>query len=383
MTNVSHALAGLSLSGKGSRPAQPRSTRHAPGFVCAYAARNNGETDSRTMLHRLRADFQLALVTLFGGCVIVGVAPFAAYRFAIGAQVPAAINASVVLLTWLIVSYAWRSGRTHGSSILLATMYSTVATTQTLILGAAALFWIFPTLLGNFLLVGRVLAATLSILAIVVVAWHADIFAESAERWAFVAGALVTCLLSFIFASRTRAQRHQLEVQATHDSLTGIPNRRAMEQELAFAVESMRRSGTTFGLILMDLDHFKRINDRFGHGEGDRVLVSFTRVVARNTRKVDRLFRFGGEEFVLLVSATTTASLRLTAEKLRECVEVELLYPDGVVTVSAGAVMLRAGEHWQDWLRRADTALYQAKNAGRNRVVVDDDPPAVPPSQAA
>ncbi|HRQ63669.1 MAG TPA: diguanylate cyclase [Xanthomonadaceae bacterium] len=333
------------------------------------------------MLHRLRTDFQLALVTLFGGCAMVGVAPFAVYRFAIGAEVPAAINAAVVLLTWLIVSYAWRSGRTRGSSILLALMYSTVVTTQTLILGVAALFWIFPTLLGNFLLVGRVLAATLSMVAIVIVAWYADVFAEPVERWAFVAGALVTCLLSFIFASRTRAQHQQLELQATHDALTGIPNRRAMEHELAFAAESMRRSGTAFGLILMDLDHFKRVNDRFGHGEGDRVLVSFTRVVARNTRKVDRLFRLGGEEFVLLVSATTPAGLRMTADKLRECVEVELLYPDGVVTVSAGAVMLRAGEHWQDWLRRADAALYRAKNGGRNRVVVDEDESAVEPPQ--
>jgi diguanylate cyclase (GGDEF)-like protein len=124
----------------------------------------------------------------------------------------------------------------------------------------------------------------------------------------------------------------------------------------------------------MDLDHFKQVNDRFGHHVGDQVLVAFAELIKRSSRKEDRLFRFGGEEFLLLLRDTEVNGLHTAAEHLLNRVAENLESPAGKVTVSIGGAMLRSGEHWESWLQRADECLYQAKSAGRNRVVIDTSP---------
>lgn len=173
---------------------------------------------------------------------------------------------------------------------------------------------------------------------------------------------------------RTRASMLlALETLATQDALTGVLNRRAMEQELQIAVEALRRDGSSFGLAMLDLDHFKRINDEHGHEAGDEVLIGFVGLVRHATRKVDRCFRFGGEEFVLLMPGIGSAALHGIDESLRIRIASELNYGGEPVTVSIGAAALRPGEDWQSWLARADAALYQAKHEGRNRTVIDTE----------
>jgi diguanylate cyclase (GGDEF)-like protein len=160
---------------------------------------------------------------------------------------------------------------------------------------------------------------------------------------------------------------------ASLDPLTGLRNRRAMEQDLAEAVQRFVREGQRFGLAMLDLDHFKRINDLLGHEAGDNVLVDFAKLLALHTRKADRCYRYGGEEFVLLMPIPDAHALADIDPSLRLRVERELRAGNDAVTVSIGAAALRAGEDWPDWLARADAALYRAKNDGRNRTVLDID----------
>jgi len=124
----------------------------------------------------------------------------------------------------------------------------------------------------------------------------------------------------------------------------------------------------------MDLDHFKQINDRFGHHVGDQVLVAFVELITRCCRKEDRLFRFGGEEFLLLLPNTEAEGLRTAAQNLLSKVANDLHGPGGAVTVSIGGAILHSGEHWESWLQRADECLYRAKSEGRNRAVIADAP---------
>jgi diguanylate cyclase len=323
--------------------------------------------------NRLRSDSQLAIITSFGACAVFGILPFAAYRFVQGNSVAAVVDLLIVGSILIAMTHAWRSGDRIRASLLLAATNTAGCLASAAVLGLPGLFWIYPALLGNFLLLKRGHAALLTAIALLFLTIQGTAYESTVQLAMFLVSASAASLIAFVFASRTENQRQALETLATLDSLTGVLNRRAMEQELQIAVEAHRRDRSAYGLAMLDLDHFKRINDEHGHEAGDEVLVGFAELMRRSTRKVDRCFRFGGEEFVLLMPATNCAALRGIDANLRSRIAAELSYNGVAVTVSIGAAALRPGEDWQGWLARADAALYQAKNEGRNRTVVDGE----------
>lgn len=225
----------------------------------------------------------------------------------------------------------------------------------------------YPVLLTNFLLVRRLLAMTASLFALAALPLTGAL-EHSMDVIAFLVTGGIVCAFSFIFAYRTDTQRAQLEDLACHDPLTGTYNRRALERELRIALEGHRRYGTPCGLAILDIDHFKQINDRYGHEAGDSVLMDFARLIQRQIRAGDRFFRSGGEEFLLLVPGATREGLLVFCEKLRACVAEQLHCNGEAITVSIGAAMLETDTEAGPWLARADAALYRAKHAGRNRV---------------
>jgi len=165
-----------------------------------------------------------------------------------------------------------------------------------------------------------------------------------------------------------RASQAAMEKLAATDPLTGIANRRKFNEELQRELERAQRHGFPVALIIMDIDHFKRINDTFGHPSGDSVLVEFARTVEANIRASDLFARWGGEEFIILAPHVDSANLHPLAEKLRHAVE-ETTFPDvGQATCSIGATAYQAGENEQELIARVDSALYLAKKNGRNRV---------------
>jgi diguanylate cyclase (GGDEF)-like protein len=121
-------------------------------------------------------------------------------------------------------------------------------------------------------------------------------------------------------------------------------------------------------LLLLDIDHFKKINDEFGHTVGDTALKNLVSLVKERIRGVDTLCRFGGEEFVLLLSETTDAQAKIVANQLRRAVEHADVLPSGTMTISVGICDVRQVPDIQTWFKLADGALYNAKNLGRNRV---------------
>jgi diguanylate cyclase (GGDEF)-like protein len=158
------------------------------------------------------------------------------------------------------------------------------------------------------------------------------------------------------------------------DALTGLLNRRAVEQALAQQWADWRRSGRPFAVISLDLDHFKQVNDRWGHSAGDEVLRATAAVLQRGVREVDLVARVGGEEFLILLPGHAAASARVSAERLRDqLAQAEISLPGGAalrVTCSAGVAEVGADDAApEQLLQRADRALYQAKRDGRDRVV--------------
>lgn len=321
---------------------------------------------------RLQSDYQLAILSSFAACGFLGIFPFAIYRFATGNTLAGIVDTAIVACIVLAVVHAWNGGNRTHASLLLAVINTVGCLVSASVLGPPGLFWMYPALLGNFLLLSRRQAVLVTVVALALLTVQGKAYDSTAQLSMFLVSASVSGLVAFVFASRTETQRLELEALATLDSLTGVPNRRAMEAELASAVEQQRSGSGHFGLAMLDLDHFKRINDAHGHEAGDEVLIAFTGLVRRCTRSSDRCFRFGGEEFVLLMPGTDRSALQEIDATLRRRVASELSCHGVAVTVSIGAAVLRPGEDWPAWLARADAALYQAKHEGRNRTVVDD-----------
>jgi diguanylate cyclase (GGDEF)-like protein/hemerythrin-like metal-binding protein len=156
--------------------------------------------------------------------------------------------------------------------------------------------------------------------------------------------------------------------RADTDALTGVANRQAFDEAIGREVARARRFRQPLAVVLLDLDHFKQVNDRHGHAGGDQVLVGAAHLFAERVRESDLVARWGGEEFAVVTPMTDAAGAVRLAEKLRGLLEVEPHGRVGPVTASFGVAELRADDTVQTMLRRADAALYEAKAAGRNLV---------------
>jgi diguanylate cyclase (GGDEF)-like protein len=168
-----------------------------------------------------------------------------------------------------------------------------------------------------------------------------------------------------------------LRDRASRDPLTGLFNRRTLEETLHRELYRAARRKSKVGFVLFDLDHFKRFNDRFGHAAGDAALREVSAFIQKRTRAEDILCRYGGEEFLLVLSDCTSRNLMRRAEEIREGVKLLRLEhgqrPLGEVTLSAGAALFPDhGRTLENLFQAADAALYQAKKAGRDRIVVAD-----------
>lgn len=171
-------------------------------------------------------------------------------------------------------------------------------------------------------------------------------------------------------------QAHEkLQFEAAHDGLTGIWNRRAILDLLKKEVERHHRNGEPLGIVMADVDHFKRINDTYGHPAGDTVLLEVVARIVKSLRRYDFVGRYGGEEFLAVVPGCDAADLMASAERIRESIAMHPIDTDAgqlSITLSLGVVSMQANSifDYESVLHAADAALYRAKANGRDRVEV-------------
>ncbi len=172
--------------------------------------------------------------------------------------------------------------------------------------------------------------------------------------------------------TRRKELEKELRILSEYDSLTGILNRRKTEELLKQEMSRASRYDRALSLLILDIDHFKKVNDNFGHDIGDLALKHMVAICSENLRKVDFMGRWGGEEFVILLPEVGTDGISLVAEKLRKAIESQPLITDSSKEVSftvsiGGVVYNKSMSSWDTLFKQADQALYQAKHQGRNQ----------------
>lgn len=314
----------------------------------------------------MRADIRLAIVTLYCLCSFGLITPFAVYRLYVGDIVIGITDLAIVAVFVSLMLLAWRPGRSQLAADLTACAATLGVLTVVMALQISFL-WAFSTLVGNFLMARLRVAVVASAVLVGSLTLDASGFESMTERLTFLAVATMVSLFSLIFASRVERKHGQLSDLLSRDGLTGAFNRRALDQDLQTMTE--RHQATSDCLVMMDLDEFKKLNDNHGHDAGDRILVELASIVNSRTRDKDRFYRYGGEEFVLVLPNTSLPGAQTAVGNLRQALTGELKGQDGSVTLSMGLAQRLPGEPPQDWLKRADSALLEAKRTGKNRVV--------------
>ncbi len=323
--------------------------------------------------------FSIRLLTIVATCSVVFVGPFAVYRYVAGYCV-VAINNAVLILTAVVSAYvARKTGTVRIPGLVVSTVLSVATAVVTLEVGVGGAVWIFPVMLFVYYLCRHTIALLLIagvLLTIAAAEWlnPGSIFASPVQMAGFLSAAAAATVFSSIFSSQNLWQQKRLMQWATIDPLTGLGNRRSLEHELAVAAAAERRHGLCQGLLIIDLDNFKALNDTYGHFACDKVLVDFASLLRSCTRIEDRVFRFGGDEFVIIIPNTELAGIERVATSILESIPEFFSNRPFRITASIGGGSLQAHEPVDEWKERVDRCLYSSKAQGRNRYVSDGYP---------
>lgn len=282
-------------------------------------------------------------------------------NFAIAAAL-AAMSLSFGITLWNIQ----KEGVTSRNALLLGVTLTLVITALIFLVGGPALLWLYPLAVANYVILPARRALPLNLLA-VALAVPASL-SDSSIAIRFFPSMLLVILFLHIFSLQLKARSQLTNQLITQDKLTNAGNRRALDELMERIQNRPQGQSTRVAMLMLDLDHFKAINDTYGHQEGDKVLQAFSSLIAGRLRRGDHLFRFGGEEFVVVLEGADMDGAVRAAEDFRQRVAEAGLGPKGDLTVSIGVATLGSGEFIDVWITRADTALYEAKRRGRNRV---------------
>ncbi len=319
---------------------------------------------------RMQTDFQFAIIVTFGVLASSAIFGFAVFRFLTGYWVGFLVNLSVTLLVLAVMTYAVLSGRSQRAGGLFALVTALGVFSSSLTMGETALMWSYLVFWINFVLTERRWALVVNLLLLLGLVANQNLFESGTSVVTYLITAGLSSAFGYIFAYRLADQQAQLEQRASQDPLTQAGNRRSMRRALLEAIADHDRSGRPYTLMLLDLDHFKALNDSYGHDAGDQALCQFADLLRANIRAGDHLYRFGGEEFVLLFPDTNASGADRVVRTVHEKTSGILAGPAGPIHFSAGVAILEKGESMDTWIQRADRALYRVKQSGRGRVEI-------------
>jgi diguanylate cyclase (GGDEF)-like protein len=301
------------------------------------------------------------------GLTIALLTPFFVYRAVTGAWLVVAILASLLVAMVGVIAYLRRGGSGLVAVHVVLGVCGVGLVTASFSIGLAGMLWVYPLVVAAFYSLPR--RSALVINALVAASVIPVVADDPALGTRVVATVALVFLLGWVFSDQLDRQRRELARLAMQDTLTGAGNRRALDEALAQLHYHKARYSRPVSLLMLDLDHFKHLNDRIGHQGGDQVLSDVAAHLMGRLRRSDRVFRFGGEEFVVVLTETSLPQAMCLSEELRDSCTSLRIAGGQQLTFSGGVAELGDAESIEDWLRRADQALYRAKAQGRNRIL--------------
>lgn len=309
------------------------------------------------------------IILSVSGLIALFILPFVFIRAYQADWAMVALDGVSVTVSTAMFVHVWVTRSTHIARVVIALICVTVLSVTISLKGIDNILWVYPALTALFFLLNPRLAliiATLFLTTITILLWS-DLTVLVGTQ--FIVSTLATLLFCYAFSSRMQDQQSQLTELASIDPLTGAKNRRMFIDDLTHLYRKYQHEkNRPITLLMLDIDHFKHCNDSLGHHVGDDILVIFTKVISERIREGDMLYRYGGEEFMVILENTSQDSGLVVADDLRKAVES---YPlpeyQYTMTTSIGVAGLLRGESIEQWIERADNALYRAKRNGRNR----------------
>lgn len=320
----------------------------------------------------IMAFYRERIMYMLAWAVIVFISPFAVLNFYEG-DVLLGVAISALIVCFSLDGFAIHYKRRPPIPFTYLLIPTVLAIGLSLLQhGLHGALWCYPGVLLCYFVLSRrwAIVSSLALLAIAAPMVLLSLGTDIALR--FVVSLALTIVVVYIITDVIRELQEELLSQAITDPLTGAYNRRQMEFALDEALERHQRTAAPASILLLDIDHFKNINDTFGHDSGDSVLKQLVLLIKNRTRKLDRIFRAGGEEFLLFLPDTPAAAAMIQAENLRTRIADTPLLKHRQVTVSIGVAQCQKDMSPETWIKIADNALYQAKNTGRNRAVLGD-----------
>ena len=241
-------------------------------------------------------------------------------------------------------------------------------------LGIITVMWVYPAMILFFFVLPKFTANILNILASITVTLLAYYYNQPQEIILRIfATTMMTIVFINIILGVIEDLHENLKKAAINDDLTGAYNRKQMNESLKKSIEYKKRYQTSSSLIILDIDNFKAINDTYGHSAGDQILKQLVELLKTSLRNVDTVFRFGGEEFIILLPETNLAQAKNVADKLCKTISEYPMLEGKPITASLGVGEVIKDENIDSLLKRCDAALYQAKHMGKNQVMVADE----------
>ncbi|NOG60373.1 MAG: GGDEF domain-containing protein [Proteobacteria bacterium] len=276
---------------------------------------------------------------------------------------------NIVIIVSMINSFSIRSNNRVLISLwfVFALMFITLLVGINVI-GESSLYWSYPVFFTIYFLMERSIARIKIIVGLIILIPYVIYLFDFDLAIRFSVTLIILCYFNDVLNGTQTKLYSRMKELIIRDPLTNAFNRRHMNLCIQNVIEESNRGLGPVCLLLMDIDHFKRINDNLGHEKGDQVLKSFVDILHKRQRKIDYVFRAGGEEFVVILRNTELKQAVLIAEEIRKHVEDEEWLENQKVTISIGAAQYLIDESDDEWLKRADDNMYEAKKFGRNRV---------------
>lgn len=308
----------------------------------------------------------LILIGCLAGTAFV--LPFTIYRFLSGDYFVSTIEASLVTVMAGIFYYVWRTGQIAGPALLLTAMSLIGVIVVVHLLGPVAVYWYYPVAIACYCIINERIACIFNIIGITLLFPALYPVMPLSEMMIVFSSIIMLCLFGYAFVLNIKNHQFKLTQLAARDSLTGAWNRRSLDESLIQKIGNKKRNNHQASLLILDLDHFKRINDTYGHAVGDEILKKVADLIRSSIRITDKFYRYGGEEFVVVADSTDLKAASVLAESLRSRVETSTIFHKQKITISLGIASLDQADTAEAWLGLADGALYKAKHQGRNRV---------------